>query len=141
MFNIKKIADEIFQAPSQEDLFERALESHDIKFIKNSDNTFTINEDFSVGLRLNIDIIKNRHLSIVFKHVKGDFSINYLGLLSLRGCPERVDGNFHAEANRLSVLKWAPKFVGGYFDCRFNDARFTEEEVRAVCDVKGEIYV
>ena len=34
-----------------------------------------------------------------------------------------------------------PKYVGDNFWCHNNTKKFTEEEVRAVCDVKGYIYV
>jgi hypothetical protein len=34
-----------------------------------------------------------------------------------------------------------PKTVGGDFLCFNNPVKFTEEQVRAVCDVKGKIFV
>jgi hypothetical protein len=38
-------------------------------------------------------------------------------------------------------LDGIPKFVGENFICRFNSVKFTEEQVRAVCEVKGHIFV
>jgi len=35
----------------------------------------------------------------------------------------------------------APETVGGDFYCYNNPGNFTEEQVRAVCDVKGKIIV
>jgi hypothetical protein len=34
-----------------------------------------------------------------------------------------------------------PKEVGGDFDCYNNPIKFTQEDVRKVCNVKGVIYV
>jgi len=45
----------------------------------------------------------------------------------------------------LTSLKDAPKSVRGSFSCQNNPGPngdgFTEEDVRAVCDVKGQIYL
>jgi len=38
-------------------------------------------------------------------------------------------------------LEGAPKFVGENFMCRFNPGKFTEKDIRAVCDVKGYIFL
>ena len=62
-------------------------------------------------------------------------------LTSLEGAPESVGGDFNCSENNLSSLKGAPKFVGGDFNCRKNVVSFTIEDVRAVCEVKGNIEV
>ena len=43
--------------------------------------------------------------------------------------------------NELKSLFGAPETVGGDFYCYNNPGNFTEEQVRAVCDVKGKIFV
>ena len=52
-----------------------------------------------------------------------------------------VGGNFFCQCNNLTSLQGAPKHVGGHFYCYDNEKKFTEEEVRAVCDVKGNVHV
>ena len=57
----------------------------------------------------------------------------------------KVNGDFYCSDNNLKSLAGAPKTVGGNFDCGNNPGPngkgFTEDDVRAVCDVKGKIYV
>ena len=64
------------------------------------------------------------------------------GLTSLpNDIPKYVDGGFYCQYNNLTSLQGAPKYVGGNFWCGNNPKKFTEEEVRAVCNAKGNIYV
>ena len=64
------------------------------------------------------------------------------GLTSLpNDIPKYVGGYFYCNDNKLTSLQGAPKYVGGSFWCQNNTKKFTEEEVRAVCNVKGRIYV
>jgi hypothetical protein len=64
------------------------------------------------------------------------------GLASLpNDIPKYVGGNFFCQCNNLTSLQGAPKHVGGHFYCYDNEKKFTEEEVRAVCDVKGNVHV
>jgi len=60
-------------------------------------------------------------------------------LTSLEGGPEEVTNNFVCRGNNLTSLKGAPKTVYGSFYCEDNAKEFTEEEVRAVCDVRGRV--
>ena len=62
-------------------------------------------------------------------------------LTSLEFAPTSVGRNFDCSHNELTSLEFAPKTVGGFFDCRRNPVKFTEKQVRAVCDVKGDVYV
>lgn len=62
-------------------------------------------------------------------------------LTSLKGCPEKIGDFFNCSQNQLTNLEGCPKIVGGDFICKNNAKQFTEEEVRAVCDVKGKVYV
>ena len=72
--------------------------------------------------------------------VGGNFYCNGNKLTSLDGAPETVGGSFYCSFNYLTSLEGAPKFVGGLFSCGFNEIKFTEQQVRAVCNVKGDIY-
>jgi len=73
------------------------------------------------------------------KTVGGDFYCSYNLLTSLEGAPETVGGDFYCGYNKLTSLVGVPKYVGGIFVCNDNPGNFTEEQVRALCDVKGEV--
>jgi hypothetical protein len=72
--------------------------------------------------------------------VGGSFYCSFNYLTSLENCPKTVGGNFFCSRNKLTSLKGAPKSVGRDFVCYNNPGKFTEEQVRAVCNVKGDIY-
>jgi len=73
--------------------------------------------------------------------VDGDFFCGNNHLTTLENCPKTVNGVFGCSSNKLISLEGAPKFVGEDFMCRFNPGKFTEKDIRAVCDVKGDVYV
>ena len=73
--------------------------------------------------------------------VDGDFYCGNNNLTSLENCPKTVSGVFGCSSNFLKSLEGAPKFVGENFMCRFNSVKFTEAQVRAVCDVRGRIFL
>jgi len=73
--------------------------------------------------------------------VDGDFYCGTNNLTSLKNCPKTVSGVFGCSSNFLKSLEGAPKFVGENFMCRFNSVKFTEDQVRAVCDVRGSIFL
>ena len=75
------------------------------------------------------------------KTVGGSFYCGNNQLISLKGAPTYVGGEFGCGNNKLTSLDGAPTYVGGSFNCRHNPVKFTEEQVRAVCDVDGRIYV
>jgi hypothetical protein len=70
-----------------------------------------------------------------------DFLCSYNNLTSLKGAPETVGVDFDCSYNNLTSLKGAPETVGGDFVCYNNPVKFTEEQVRTVCNVKGRIFV
>jgi hypothetical protein len=69
------------------------------------------------------------------------FDCSHNQLTSLEGAPPSVVGSFYCNYNQLTSLEGAPQSVGGYFDCSNNKVKFTEDDVLAVSDVKGEIIV
>jgi hypothetical protein len=75
------------------------------------------------------------------KYVDGGFYCQYNKLTSLQGAPKCVGDDFSCINNNLTSLQGAPKYVGGDFWCHNNTKKFTEKEVRAVCNVKGVVYV
>lgn len=87
--------------------------------------------------------VGNRLISLINapSSVKGDFSGGFNKLTSLEGAPKTVGGHFHCAHNKLTSLDGAPKTVGGNFYCNYNSVQFTEQQVRAICDVKGSVIV
>ena len=73
--------------------------------------------------------------------VDGDFFCGNNHLTTLENCPKTVNGVFGCSSNKLISLEGAPKFVGEDFMCRFNPGKFTEKDIRAVCNVKGHIFL
>ena len=74
-------------------------------------------------------------------NVGGEFDCGHNKLTSLEGAPTSVGGSFFSYSNKLTTLVGAPTSVGGHFYCYDNPGKFTEAQVRAVCDVKGNVYV
>ena len=70
-----------------------------------------------------------------------DFNCNDNHLTSLENCPKTVGGSFGCSFNKLTSLAGAPKIVDKDFHCRMNTVQLTKDQVRAVCDVKGYIFL
>ena len=75
------------------------------------------------------------------KTVEGSFSCSGNKLTTLQGGPKTVRGDFYCKNNNLTTLQGAPKTVRGDFYPANNPGNFTEEDVRAVSNVRGYIYV
>lgn len=91
-----------------------------------------------------LEIVENPFFEIdLFKEgsVCGWFNCSGNNLTTLKHAPKEVSGSFDCSENKLTSLEHAPKTVGGSFYCSGNARKFTEEEVRAVCNVKGTVYV
>ena len=73
--------------------------------------------------------------------IEGYFKCTNNQLTTLKGAPLSVSSTFNCENNKLTSLEGAPRSVGGNFVCTNNDVKFTEEQVRAVCNVGGGVYV
>ena len=68
--------------------------------------------------------------------------LNSNKLTSLVGCPKIIHGVFMVSNNNLTSLKGCPEKVDKFFHCTNQlTHKFTVDDVRAVCDVKGDIYV
>ena len=104
---------------------------------------YNINYDLTIDVEENIKFL-NKNITkfpdyIQFGEVKGNFDCSNNNLISLKGCPKYVDGFFNCSYNKLTSLEGAPEKVGGYFNCNNNSVRFTKDDVREVCNVKGSI--
>jgi len=51
-----------------------------------------------------------------------------------------VGGKFDCAYNQLKTLDGSPQKVDGSYSCSNNKVKFTEEEVKDVCNVNGGIY-
>ena len=68
-----------------------------------------------------LDKFNLTELPIVFRFVSGDFDCSgNRQLTSLKGCPDKVGGNFYCSYNKLSSLEGCPKKIGGNFECLEN---------------------
>ena len=86
------------------------------------------------------DINKLTSLEGAPEKVGEKFDCNYTQLSSLEGVPKEVGVSFYCTRNKLTSLKGAPEEVGGDFYCSNNKVRFTEDDVRRVCNVRKEVY-
>ena len=119
-------------------------------------STVTVNGHFDCSYNL------LKSLSGAPRYVHGHFDCSYNLLKSLSGAPEQIHGYFNCTGNLLESLSGAPRHVHRAFDCSYNllkslsgaphtvdrdfdcqenTLQFTEAEVRAVCDVKGKVFV
>lgn len=74
--------------------------------------------------------------------VGGSFVCGNNHLTTLENCPKTVSGDFGCSRNELTSLEGAPETVGGDFYCLgYGKGKFTEKDIRAVCDVKGDVYL
>jgi hypothetical protein len=118
----------IFVPRRMEDRFERMI----MLYVKNG----------SKG-DLDLSKLKLTELPEILKDITvgGSFYCGGNNLTSLENCPKTVGGSFGCSFNKLTSLAGAPTIVDKDFHCRNNTVQFTEQDVRAVCDVKGKIFV
>ena len=92
---------------------------------------------------LNLQELDLTVLPVILKDitVDGSFWCSKNHLTSLENSPKIVNGNFYCSFNNLTSLEFAPKVVKRNFICHGNDVKFTEHDVRAVCDVLGSIFL
>ena len=77
------------------------------------------------------------------KKVDGHFFCDdCTSLKDLNSAPEEVGKSFSCHGCiSIKSLEGAPKKVGNVFSCSKCGTKFTEEDVRAICDVENEIYI
>ena len=74
-------------------------------------------------------------------YIRGNLLCNWCeNLISLKGCPKEVGGSFFCNGCiKLDSLDGCPKKVGRSFVCGSCKRKFTEEEVKSLCKVRGSI--
>ena len=74
-------------------------------------------------------------------NVTGDVNLQRLYLRKLPITFGTVGGDFDCLDNKLTSLIGCPTEVGRDFDCRLNEDKFTEADVKRLCKVGESIYV
>ena len=133
----KDYLDKILSEGSIDDLLTPMSKDDEIvpsNWSKNADGSYNVDGDVELSHR------GLKELPFRFGLVTGYFSCSHNQLASLEGSPDSVGGNFYCSDNQLTNLEGAPNSVGGNFSCYDNKKKFSEEDVKKVCKVKGRIY-
>ncbi len=85
--------------------------------VKNSDGTIDKVSEENIPASY---FIRNGHFICQFNNWKGDFECTSKQLVSLEGCPQKIEGSFYGGGNKLTSLKGAPKIVSRDFICTCN---------------------
>ena len=100
---------------------------------------YTINSKGEIDVEGSVSLDRRdfKELPYKFGRVNGWFDMDYCkNLISLKNCPKYVGGDFGCDhCPKLDSLEGCPQEVGGEFFCRFCKRKFTEEEVRSLCEV------
>ena len=103
---------------------------------------YTINSQGEIDVHGNV-MLQDKlfgELPYKFGKVSGIFILdNCKNLTSLKNCPHTTYSFSCSDCPQLDSLKGCPKYVGGDFWCESCKCKFTEEEVRSLCKVKGVI--
>ena len=104
---------------------------------------YTINSKGEIDVDGNVDLgwKSITELPYKFGKVEGFFEVDRCPhLISLKNSPNYVRGYFSCSGNiNIKSLEGCPEKVGGNFYCKGCKQKFTEEEVRSLCKVKGSI--
>ena len=132
------LKDLLYEMSSLNLLIPRRVEGRTEKYIQAKIRQYI--KDKNVG-DFDISGLKLTTLPALLKNLKigGNFFCRYNNLDSLVGAPTSVDLDFLCNNNKLTSLVGAPTSVGLDFECYDNVVKFTEKQVRAVCDVKGRV--
>jgi hypothetical protein len=133
------------------------LDNENIQIEQNEDQhdkpKYVINDDGTIDVNGNIFLINNNIKKfpdyINFNIVDGFCDMAYSDLETLRGFPKKVYGYFRCSNNKLTSLKYCPKYVykgsrnksGNFYPGR-NLVRFTSKDVKKYCKhVEGYINI
>lgn len=95
-----------------------------------SGSVYFINDDLTVDVEGKIEInnLKLKYFPVQFNIIKGDFICSYSNLITLKGAPIIVKGNFDcSHCDFLKSLEYAPKFVCNNFYCNHCNSLITLE--------------
>ncbi len=107
---------------------------NDLKTLKNCPSSVTQNF-----------ICKHNKLSDLIgspKEVKGYYDCSHNQLESFKGAPTTIYKDFTSFNNQIKSLEGIPKHIKGDFWMSDNRGKeFTEEEIRAVSNIKGLVFI
>ena len=164
---LRIIEEDIFEGASDEEVEERKEKGREILLKERLEvikSRSSVNSDGSLDVEgsVNLSFLRLKEIPLKFNKVNGFFDCSYNQLTSLEGCPKIVNGNFYCSSNQLTSLEGSPKIINDFFSCDNNEltslkgcpkevnrvfscvgnkVKFTEEDVRKHCNVKGIIYV
>lgn len=149
MSKTELILEALFTGADKAEVARRDLEAPKIllqdwieEFLKREDVHKNPDDSYNVDGSVYLNKLTLQKLPVKFNKVCGNFWCSFTRLTSLKGAPKTVGGDFWCSNNyQLTSLEGAPKKVVGYFWCSKNAKKFTKEDVKAVCDVKGDIRV
>lgn len=95
----------------------------------------------STGLSTNFDEVKNRRWSpmVEIKEIKGDFTIYKMILDSFINFPNKIGASFIINSCKISSMEGFPKEIGDNLYITKSVIPATDEELRKICNIKGEI--
>ena len=103
---------------------------------------YTINSQGEIDVYGNVMLQNNLFSELPYKFgkVMGIFVLdNCKNLITLKNCPHYVFGFSCSDCLQLDSLEGCPKEVGGDFWCNDCKRKFTKEEIKSLCKVKGVI--
>jgi hypothetical protein len=119
-------------------LIEMWLQTWNIK-------NYTINKDLTIDVNdtviMEYQQIEKLPYYIQFGIIKGNFFCNYRGLITFKGMPHTIKGIFGCAGNKIKTLKYMPKKIEKSLFIDGNLIKFTENEIRSLCNVKGNVFV
>jgi hypothetical protein len=74
--------------------------------------------------------------------IEGDFFCGCNNLTDLEGCPKIIEGVFYCSDNKLTSLIGSPEIVEGDFYCRSN-SKLTDKDfewLKQNCKIGGNLY-
>jgi len=107
--------------------------------VVNNNTTYNVNDDLSIDIHGSVQFkthykerdyirkVKFDKLPVKFNKIYGDFYASDIGINTLEGFPEYIDGDLHIDQNNLYDLKYLPKVITGKIYCNDNPNLYSLE--------------
>jgi len=106
---------------ASDDYSDIATEKYGLKYNKET-GEFDSTGDVHIGK----DLVSNGTFAVQFGRIKGNFNCSSLGLISMKNCPKRVDGNLNCTDN--GKLEYDEKHFYGYLPSEMKGKIIADEE-------------
>ena len=164
----KKISKQTSKSAIQQEIIEWVAKNTKERIYKNKFkfdfSTSPITVNYNGNIRYTTTITSLTSDIFQWGEVGGNFECSFCGLLeslegapekvtdvfscshcqslkSLKGAPKEVEDFYCNNCKSLKSLKGAPEIVRGFFDCCYCGTKFTENDVKKVSNVKGDILI